>query len=229
LVAARLRIDEANYQTLLKVLRSGRIAHSPNVPEWGIVSHNVDFTKHLINGQLIDSTITCYCDIPLDHLPLHLNKYGRFGISFARDYLIRYGARPVLYFPYSKSETGNAFGGALLLSEIETVFKAFHHNVLNHRIKDQMPTRAVGESPKTPEATLSALDTVVLQHFLAFIKPFEADLADDDPENYYLERELRKFGNLVFKPENIWSVVVGLGFEKRISEDAPGFGTVISF
>jgi hypothetical protein len=61
--------DEANYQTLLKVLRSGCVSHPPHRPDWGIVSHHIDFTKRLIDEELIVSTITCYCDIPVDHLP----------------------------------------------------------------------------------------------------------------------------------------------------------------
>jgi len=218
--------DEANYQTLLKVLGTGCVSHPPHRPDWGMVSHHIDFTKRLIDGNLMVSTITCYCDIPVDHLPLHVKKYGRFGLSFKREYLLRYGARPVLYFPYSKSDHGNAFGGRLLLSDIEVVFRAFHHNVLNHRVKGRLPSRAIGDPPATPEATLLALDTVLLQNFLAFIKPFDADLPDDHPDNYYLEREWRKFGNLIFKPKDVSRVVVACGFENRLRADAPGYVTV---
>jgi len=44
--------DEANYQTLLKVLRSGCVSHPPHRPDWGIVSHHIDFTKRLIDEEL---------------------------------------------------------------------------------------------------------------------------------------------------------------------------------
>jgi hypothetical protein len=221
--------DEANYQILLKVLRKGSVSHPPHGRDRGIVSHNIDFTKRLIAGELLVSTITCYCDIPVDHLPLHVKKYGRFGLSFTRDFLIRYGARPVSYFPYSQSDAGDALGGRLLLSDIEVVFRAFHHNVLNHRVKGRIPTRAISEPPKTPEATLAALDNVLVEHFLAFIKPFDADLPDDHPENYYLEREWRKFGNLIFKPEDVSRVVLASGFEDRLQVDAPGYAMVSVF
>ena len=73
---------------------------------------------------------------------------------------------------------------------------------------------------------LSALDNVLLQNFLAFIKPFDADLPDDHLENYYLEREWRKFGNLIFKPKDVSRVVVACGFEHRLQADAPAYATV---
>jgi hypothetical protein len=219
--------DEANYQTLLKVLHSGCVSHSPHQPDRGIVAHHIDFTKRLIAGELIVSTITCYCDIPVEHLPLHMEKYGKFGLSFTREHLICHGARPVSYFPYGKSDAGNAFGGRLLLSDIEAVFRAFHHNVLNHRVTGRYPSRAIGDPPATPEATLLAIDSVLLQNFLAFIKPFDADLPDDHPENYYLEREWRKLGNLVFQPEDVSRVVVARGFESRLQADAPAYPTVL--
>ena len=115
-----------------------------------------------------------------------------------------------------------------MLSDIDAVFRAFHHKVLNHRVKGRFPTRAVGAPPETPEATLSAIDSVLVQHFLAFIKAFDADLQDDDPENYYLEREWRKLGNLIFKPEDVSGVVVARGFEKRLQADAPSHATVFA-
>ena len=68
---------------------------------------------------------------------------------------------------------------------------------------------------------------MLLQNFLAFIKPFDADLPDDHPESYYLEREWRKLGNLTFKPERVSRVVVARGFENRLKADAPDFRTLL--
>ena len=45
-----------------------------------------------------------------------------------------------------------------------------------------------------------AIDDAFVQHFLAYIKPFNSELADNDPNNFYSEREWRKFGNLLFQP-----------------------------
>jgi len=59
------RDHEANYQTLLKVLRTERVSHPPHGTDWGIVSPNLDLTRRLISEELIVSTVTCFCDIPV--------------------------------------------------------------------------------------------------------------------------------------------------------------------
>jgi hypothetical protein len=72
------------------------------------------------------------------------------------------------------------------------------------------------------------LQSILEKDVLAFIKSFDADLPDDDPKNYYLEREWRKFGNFVFSPSTIQHVVVAPGFQERALRDAPNFADKIS-
>src|SRR5258708_6962023 len=82
---------EANYETLLKVLRGGHISHPPHDPNWGKTRQEFNWDKGLITEELIVPTVTCYCDIPMECLKLHTSKYGQFGLSFDRELLIRYG------------------------------------------------------------------------------------------------------------------------------------------
>jgi abortive phage resistance protein AbiGi (putative antitoxin) len=217
--------DEANYQTLLKILRVGCVSHPPHGRDWGIVSTKLDLTRRLISGELVVSTVTCFCDIPVDHLALHVRKYGKFGLSFRRSYLLRFGARPVFYFPCAKSDAGSVFGGSVLLDDIEKVYRGFRNHFVN-AVKGRH-SRRIGEEPATPDDAVLALNNMLLRDFLAYIKPFDANLADDSPENYYLEREWRKHGNLEFPPPEVVRVIVASGFEDRLRRDAPGFGPVV--
>ena len=82
---------EANYQTLLKVLRGGCVSHPPHGRDSGIVSVNVNLARELISGGMVVPTVTCFCDIPVDHLALHVRKYGTFGLSIKRHLLIAAG------------------------------------------------------------------------------------------------------------------------------------------
>ncbi len=45
--------------------------------------------------------VVCFCDIPPDDLEVHVGKYGRFGVAFAKHTLIIRGACPVFYIPRS--------------------------------------------------------------------------------------------------------------------------------
>jgi hypothetical protein len=57
--------------------------------------------------------------------------------------------------------------------------------------------------------------------FLAFVKVFDCTLADDDPANYYMEREWRKYQYLRFEPDQVREVIVARGFGEEVSKDFP--------
>src|SRR5215467_5099242 len=105
---------ETNYKTLLKVLGDCWVSHPPHERNWGRTQAAIDCSKRLILEELIVPAVTCYADIPLDHLGLHARKYGMFGVSFRRDYLVKYGARPVFYIPFSRSDFLSPFGIEML-------------------------------------------------------------------------------------------------------------------
>jgi len=205
---------EANYRILLKVLRDGCVSYAPHKCDWGEVSVKVNLDRHLISEELAVPTVTCFCDIPLTHLSIHARKYGKFGVSFKRAFLIAYGGRPVLYLPYVPHEhEEHALGGHRLLNKIEWSYRAFYDTDAGAVVREQG-----GEE---------GLHDVFLRDFVAYIKPFPASLPDDDAKNFYLEREWRKYGNLLFTVENVMHVVVAEGFENRLRCDAPAFGKLV--
>ncbi len=112
---------EKNYSLLRLILESGCVSHPPHAGDWGAVSYAVDLTKRLHFEELLVPTITCYCDIPFESLPIHTAKYGAFGLSLSRHHLTKYGARPVIYSPVRADDWGNARGGgtALLAAQVD--------------------------------------------------------------------------------------------------------------
>ena len=92
--------DEKNYGVLVKILRDGFVTHPPHVPEWGPIRLTLDLSKSLRSGAMLVPEIVCLCDISFDHLALHVEKYGRFGLSIDKSYAIKRGARPVSYFQH---------------------------------------------------------------------------------------------------------------------------------
>ena len=71
--------------------------------------------------------------------------------------------------------------------------------------------------------TLNALRRVLEKDILAFIKPFNSERAAAERENYYMEREWRKYGNLLFDFDKVTRVWVAEGFADRLRYDLPAY------
>lgn len=213
--------NEVNFQTLVSVLESKciRVNHKDGS---GYGYSGIKFSLHtdtehsLENETLMQPRITCYADIPTDDLGIHVSKYGMFGISFRQDYLIREGARPVMYIPMHKHDW-NGITGRQLLRDLDCIAKGYH--MLN---KHEGPhRRSVGKMSEDIEHASQSLWGAFGKDFLAFLKPFDADLPDDDPKYYIMEREWRKFGNQPFEERDIVRIFIANTFVDRFVEQFP--------
>jgi hypothetical protein len=77
-------------------------------------------------------------------------------------------------------------------------------------------------SAPTYEETIAELSTVLTKDVLPFVKPFPL-VSEDDPSNYYMEREWRMYGNLEFEPEWVRTIVVGSGYADKVRVDFPQY------
>jgi len=217
---------EHNYRVLKKILSEGCIAHKG--PEagsnsgWGVTSVRVDWSKTLVSQELIDPTIICVCDIPLEHLGMHLEKYSPFGLSLSKQLLIKHGARPVFYVPLSTSDKGSPFGQQMLLN-VDQAYRGFHEHVVRRTERPRSRIHVIGSRPKSAKDAIAAVDAILAKDFLAFIKPFDSALGPDHQDNYYAEREWRKYGNQLFKPQDVRHIVVGHGYRRRFRREMPAF------
>ncbi len=219
------RDHQGNYQTLLKVIRAGCVSHPPHEPGWETVKLKINPERSLASEELIVPTVTCFCDIPFDHLAIHVAKYGSFGVSFDRRLLVKYAARPVSYIPLSPEDWGGV-GGETMLKDVQAVFQGLEQmRSPTHQKKGSR--RHLGRVPNSPEETLDALHAVFGKDFLAFIKPFNSTLAPNDPNNFYMEREWRKFGNLCFDAADVRHVIVEESFVTRARQDLPKLSGVV--
>jgi hypothetical protein len=214
---------EANYQTILKILDSACVSHPPHNPHF--YAHQIAFNwdKSIFSEELIVPSITCFCDIPYETLQIHMRKYGRFGLSFPREFLIKYGARPVIYMPMQPSDPNRGWGTIYceaLLLDLEQIWRGFREHVIDP-VAGESRSRSMGVKPTSAKDAAMAVDDVFEQQFLAFIKPFNSELADDDPNNFYLEREWRRFGNLSFQPRDVNHVLVDGEYVERLKKERP--------
>lgn len=212
--------DDSNYQTLSNVLRERCISHPPHDLSGIEIKYTVDWRQRLETETLIIPDVTCFADIPIDALSIHTSKYGKFGLGLTKSLLIRYGTRPVMYFPTRHDDCLGATGTSML-REIESVIRGFNEFYVEPQESAEEWTRIMGEIPRSPDDVVSALESILLREFLAFIKPYNSELTDGDPNNYYMEREWRKLGNMPFKLEQVTSVAVARNYQVRMESDFP--------
>lgn len=219
--------DELNYETLLKVLSTSCISHPPHEVGWSKTRHTVNWDESLKSEKLIVPEITCYADIPPEALEIHISKYGKFGLGLDANYLIKYGTRPVSYIPMRGDDWAGVHGQTLL-DDIEATMKGFRkHLVDKFSGPEKGFARPLGIIPKDMAEAISALDSILMKDFLAYIKPFNSELSAEKKENYYMEREWRKYGNLMFEDNHVTKVFIEKGYENKLLDQYPQFKNIL--
>jgi hypothetical protein len=67
--------------------------------------------------------------------------------------------------------------------------------------------------------------TLVFSH----LKFFDGSTADEDPANYYMEREWRVVGGLTFELADVYRVLLPPEFAPSLRHDVPGYEGQVSF
>ncbi len=217
--------DEANYGILSKIISSRTVSHPPHNSDWGKISYTITSTGGLLEGTLIEPTITCYSDIPLRSLRIHIEKYGKFGLSFHREPLIFHGARPVTYVPVDYGP-GNVHDspaqGRYLIAGFEAAYRGFIRHIYDNEAR-AVRSSVIGKVAENRAQTVEAVKRIFEKDFLAFIKTYDDRLPKDHPNNYYMEREWRKLGNFQFTPDQVIRVVVPSAYQNQIARAFPNY------
>lgn len=214
--------NESNYIKLRLVLNGCCISHYPHDSSWGETGYRTTLDCKLETEELIVPSVTCYADIPFDALSIHISKYGRFGLALPSGLLTSFGARPVTYIP-TRSDDWRSVHGSTLLRDIEAIVKGFSEHVVEKQPARNSEVRSLGKKPNNAQAAISALQSMIFKEFLAFIKPFNSELSHNDPNNFYMEREWRKYGNMKFEPDQVSRIVVAKGYKERAQSDYPEY------
>jgi Putative abortive phage resistance protein AbiGi, antitoxin len=205
---------ELNFETLLKIINSGCVSSEPPKIGWGPTTVHLNRGAKLEHEKLAVSNITCYCDIP--------------PAAFSRHLLTKFGARPVLYIPMRADDFGSPYG-TTLLRDIQAVLEGFLTQLHEPNAADPSErSRRLTQPPTTPLDAVSALRSVLLKDFLAYIKPYDSELSVHSPHYYYAEREWRRIGGLMFSLADIQTIAVASGYETRLRIAVPRYrGRVI--
>lgn len=211
---------EDQYNLLIKIIGDRRISYPPHdqeddIPEGLEYDPGCSYTFYgrfdASSNDLISPDIVCFCDIPIGDLGIHIQKYSPFGLSFLKSFLIKRGANPVFYVARS--------------SEIHGTTRAEY---FDKNIKIYLKTCA-NANLETPSGNDCHSINGFFSHLLCYLKFFDPEKADDDKDNFYMEREWRSQSNINFKIKDIERIIIPKSFAQKFRYDVPDYLGQLTF
>jgi len=221
---------EAKYETLLSILRSGVVRAAGASTERGSLGGSglaFNPAADLLECYKVDAAY--FCDIPVEDLAIHTGKYGPFGLSFLKVFLLPLGASPAFYVAKDAIASFGSPGG--------TLGKRFAAQVpLLHDLLAKLAYGQIrGVEMTNPDDAPPQLDRMrdlfifVVFNVLSQIKYFDGDGADCDKENFYMEREWRVLNDVQFALSDVYRVFLPQSFAERFRADLPSYHGQLTF
>lgn len=153
-----------------------------------------------------------------------MSKYQRFGIAFLKEFLVDKGANPVFYVVNNTSLPGP------FVFPVETV-----QNITRAELMDRIHSEAMAISTESRDMMFKSKDPslqnllsrfvylqqLLYQTTLAFVKPFNSKEPERSPKNYYMEREWRVHGDVLFKMSHVRRIILPRSYVDRFRRDCP--------
>jgi hypothetical protein len=173
------------------------------------------YTPEVDDTEAAYSRVVCFCDIPVTDLEIHMNKYGRFGLSFLKPFLVRKGANPVLYVAENSQALSLGLPGSRSGYDVWPRAKVFKGNIQLYEDYRQ----------KLPLTLNYFLDLLVF----GFIKYFDDSASDEHKANVYMEREWRVIGDVKFALADVHRVFMPERYAERFRADLPNYKGQLTF
>ncbi|QDP40257.1 abortive infection system antitoxin AbiGi family protein [Radiobacillus deserti] len=231
----RQQAEEERFKLLIQILKSGWLLHEPFNPTR---SSRIQIdTDALTLEDIISPEMTCFADIPIDDLSLHMEKYSSFGVSFSKEFLVRLGANPVFYIVKNGAVVDTIQQEKIIqdgkelhspaYKEEHTRDQFFHHKILEYfhtmeKLKKEVTDHRLA-------GLLKQMDDFLVKNIFAFLKPFDASKTDGDKDNYYMEREWRIVGNVKFSLRDVRRVFLPEKYAEAFRKELPEYCGQISF
>lgn len=225
--------DRARFDLLLQIIREGRLRPpSPWIGAEVSGGTYINPTARASANAMYTSDAVCFCDIPLEDLRIHTQKYSRFGLAFRKSFLVPRGTRPVWYIPADSSievQTDPADSSTLKSPNVLPASEVFDREcaaIANVRERLNKITRT-SEFESFFEILHSRIEFIESE-ILTFLKFFDTGLGDEDSENYYMEREWRSRRIIQFTIQDLARVIVPFEYRSQFQEQCPEFRGAIS-
>jgi hypothetical protein len=155
-----------------------------------------------------------------------MRKYGRFGLAFAKDFLLERGATPVMYvpatgrpdlLPWQGYGRGRVSSNAVAFDELWKRYRKLCRSAQDGSVDPQLS--------KLVREVSGFLDIHLLSH-LKFFDPFASDW---DAENFYMEREWRVSLDVKFRLRDVRRVIIPEGYARKFRHDFPDYAGELVF
>jgi hypothetical protein len=162
-----------------------------------------------------------------------MKKYGCFGIAFRKPFLVTRGANPAFYVVKDSILPGDQ-----VLPTGSGSVEASQH-VTRAEIMDRIHAEASSLYAKNCEVTLrescdpglrdylSRVDhllRLLYQMALAFVKPFDSSEPEDSANNFYMEREWRVYGDVLFAVRDVARIILPAAYADHFRGRFPDYG-----
>ena len=217
-VAGKKETEEEQYDDLHEILKYGWLSFSPHEKSLNPRQIEINTHKDRKIKEMFNPCMVCFSDIPKENLKIHISKYSKFGMSFNKKFLIEKGANPVFYIEENSTIYNNyisSLGKYELTNRVDyyqefsskALHNIFHKHLNNCKNKDEFQ------------------DTLESWHFLVNVfshfKVWNNNLDDNDPDNYYFEREWRATNNINFQSSDIVNIIIPGKCIKQFEIDFP--------
>ena len=222
---------EKQYKVLVKIIREGLLTPTHQDPEMA------GYLATLLNGQISNNKmfmpcVVCFCDIPIGDQYIHMSKYGQFGLSFRKEFLIQQGANPVFYIAKNSriniSEVASTVIRATSRADYFDRMFPMYHNLIDE-LKNLVNQNSSLKQRSLSLKKLNEIDLFLKRYIFSFLIFFDDAKKDADHKNYYMEREWRIFGNIKFKIKDVYRIILPKSYAKLFREDVPEFIGQVSF
>ncbi len=223
-VGRTLTEEEDQYKLLIKILKSGWLSPPPH-EHISVIILDITTNARISENEMYSPMAVCFCDIPVDDLGLHISKYSPFGLSFLKLFIVQKGANPVFYI--SKNSTLSATDSHLRSDLFDEMLRKYQElSSLSAELRRQH-----GLSPQISRALTELLSLEQFLNFqvFSFLKCFDDKKPDDDPDNFYMEREWRLLGNLDFQLDDVHRVILPQSYARRLRQDVPEYVGQVTF
>lgn len=244
-VGRSLKTDADRFNLLIKIIGEGQLKANLEEPNNPSVSSSWEYSGYRLGEIFQHCDCVCFCDIPDDLLAIHTQKYSKFGIGFDKSFLVNEGARPVTYVPLhcivrelsstatpDNSPTDYFIYLSNLVNTLLPLLMLTNQSVpIERQIKILMNNAAIKEAvqaldSKIVSAILNGKTHQMLYSLLvawstqnAYIKIFDETLAENDPDNYYMEREWRVIKSIKFGLDDIRKIYLPSEIYVKIFKD----------
>lgn len=252
--------DDERFELLVTIIKGAQLIANFSNPQNLESNFQSGYLCEHVGEVFKKCDCVCFCDIPDTSLEIHTNKYSKFGMGFEKTFLAGQGAHPVMYVPKNypiversdESSTGKSatprnpeqyfpyilsvatnlltlmeigYTGVDLSIQEQNLNKLGMRNYLN-LFDDNV--RNAFFSGKYHSMIYSILQGIANQ--MAYVKLYDANLPDDHPDNYYMEREWRSLKNITFSIYDIKTIYLpSIQYKERFLQEIPEYNGTFFF